>query len=209
MIFVIQGAQLSLIAQDNEPMGVDFKIKKVEINELPNNNEGTPGRPAITSIDKNWIEIFVEYEVHPKRDTKPATPAEAFTPEVQFNFVMGIDDVTKPKGKEWYDSYSFFSTEVVYLNVYDGAPHYASVYIHPNLVKRYGGSSAFRSNTKAFVYVEISAGGKKKDAYSTDKALLKNIDWKSAISTTSGVLLKKTKTPWNESWWGTYEMIKE
>ncbi len=208
VITVFTGLLWTVNAQDEGPMGDEFRIRKVDINELPNPTDGSPGRPSSPTIDRGWVEIFVEYEARPIREAK-VTPAQAYTPEVQFNFLVGVDDPSKPKGKEWYDSYTFFSGEVGFLNVYDGSPHFAAMYIHPNVAKRFGGAPAFRSSAKSFVYVEVLVDGKLKDRFCTDKKLLQNLDWKTTISTAPGSLLKKTKTPWATSWWGTYEMIKE
>ncbi|MDK3162318.1 hypothetical protein QPK87_38090 [Kamptonema cortianum] len=207
-LFVVTALGYPVFAQQEGKLGDQFRIRKIDINELPNPTDGSPGRPSVSTIDRGWIEILVEYEARPIRETK-VTPAEAYTPEVQFNFLMGIEDATKPKGKEWHENYAFMSGEVVFLNVYDGSPHYAAMYIHPNVVKRYGGSSAFRSSAKAFAFVEILVDGKTMDMMSTDKKLLQNLDWKNAISTAPGNLLKRTRTPWATSWWGTFELIKE
>lgn len=207
MISGVLAFSQTLLAQQPEKMGDEFRIRKVDINEIQNPTAGNPSRPNVTSIERNWIEILIEYEARPIHESKVS--ALQYVPEVQFNFLMGLDDVSKDKGKEWYDSYSFLSGEVIALNVYDGSPHYAAIYIHPNVVKRFGGSSAFRSSQKAFALVEIVVDGKVKDIFSTDKKLLDNMEWRTAISTTPGMMVNKNKTPWATSWWNTFEMIKD
>lgn len=205
IVFCLGGAFNGVIAQ-GKTEAKEFKIKKVDIaSPTPPTSGGGKQRPS--SMGRNWIEIEVEYEAKPIRE---AGNMKTYTDEVEIRYTIGIVDPEKAKGgsKSNLENYALLEGNVTHLMVYDGPDHYSVMYVHPNVVKRYGGDQAFRSKQSSFTFVELLVGGEVKDSYCNDPSMVRDTTWREKMSAVSGLLLNKDHSPWAPYYWETYEMLK-
>ncbi|MDX2226013.1 MAG: Amuc_1102 family pilus-like protein [Verrucomicrobiae bacterium] len=189
--------------------GNDFLIRRVEIDSLPN-----PAGPAIQgansdpSIGRNWVKVLVQFDSQPARDAKVINE-EKFTPEVEVKYYVGIESPTKKAdGKKGLECYDMLTGGQTLIDVFDGQGHNSMAFLHPNVVRRYGGESRFTSKQTCFVFVEILVGGIVKDSFCNDKKMMSDLSWKNQIAPVTGLILNKNQTPWQPAAWDALNMIK-
>ena len=192
---------------------------------------GGESKPTPSSMEREWIEIDVEYESKPIREGK--VPSELqFTDEITFQYTIGVEDPVKVEQRlnqkekdpfsaeelrkagidnDWVYRWSLIEGKVTHMNVYDGPEHFSSMYIHPSVVRRFGGGQKFRGKDTAFVLVELLVKGEVKHSYSKTDWVMRDpeMGWRKFVGRLSGpFLLNKDQTPWAPYYWDTYEMIK-
>ena len=137
--------------------------------------QGNIGRP------KEWFQISVEYDTAPE-----------WLDQLDFTFFVLVKGKTKDA-----PPYSLFKAETSYINIPQGNKHIADMFIHPNIIDRYGDVER--------VAVEIRQGGRILERIG--KPALTEAWWE-RLSPIEGVLLNRGQTPFSNVNVDDYEMIK-
>jgi len=158
---------------------------QVAVRKVDGKKESTPiysvKGPNAGSRAKDWFRVFVEYD----------TDAE-WIDELNFTFYVLVKGKTKDA-----PAYSLFKGETAYIHVAKGSRHQADMFLHPNILTRFGDVER--------VAVEVRQGGR----------LLERVGkpnpteaWWEKLSPIDGVLLNRSQTPFVFVDIDDYEIIK-
>jgi len=139
------------------------------------------GMQGNVSRPKEWFQISIEYDTEPE-----------WLDQLDFTFYV----LVKGKSKD-APAYSLFKAETSYINIPAGRKHIADMYIHPNIVGRYGDVER--------VAVEIRQGGRILERIG--KPALTEAWWE-RLSPIEGMLLNRGQTPFSNVNIDDYEIIK-
>jgi hypothetical protein len=156
-------------------------IRKIEGLKLPTPKFDFRGAPSNTGKPKEWFKIYVEYDTEPE-----------WIDELNFTFYVLIKGKTKDA-----PPYSLFKAETSYIHIPAGSKHTADMYVHPNILSRYGDVER--------VAVEVRQGGRVLER--VGKPALTEAWWE-RLSPIEGVLLNRSQTPFAIINVDDYEIIK-
>lgn len=142
-------------------------IGKIDGGKAPSPTYAVKGAQPQSRV-KEWFRVFVEYD----------TEAD-WTDELNFTFYVVVKGKTKDA-----PPFTLFKSETSYLHIPKGRKHVADMYLHPNIVERFGDVER--------VAVEIRAAGRVLDR--AGKPQLTSAWWEQ-LSPVEGVLLNRAQTP--------------
>jgi len=157
----------------------------VTLRKVDGNKEATPiysvKGPNTGTRAKDWFRVFVEYD----------TDAE-WVDELNFTFYV----LVKGKSKD-APPFSLFKGETSYIHISKGSRHQADMFLHPNIVSRFGDVER--------VAVEVRQGGRLLERGGKPNP---TEAWWERLSPIDGVLLNRAQTPFIYVNIDDYEIIK-
>ena len=178
---VVSPAFLSLAQQAAQTQPGDFTIRNIQ-QQLINGpvmveaaGQGISG----SAYQKKWLRIETQY------DSKPA-----WADDLTFKYYVLLR-----RGRDA----KLFTGEVTYVNVARGSGHISGVFVHPNMVDRYG-----QGRVEA-VAVEVRHQGRLMDSASDQQG---GPHWWEQFTPVPGYLLTPQQTPWSINAYLRYEQIK-
>jgi len=157
-----------------------ISIRKIDGSKTPTPVFAVRGASA-QSRSKDWFRIFVEYDSDPD-----------WVDELNFTFYV----LVKGKAKD-APPYTLFKSETSYIHIPAGKKHQADMFLHPNIVSRFGDVER--------VAVEVRQGGRVLDR--SGKPTLTEAWWE-RLSPVENVLLDRGQTPFALVDIDDYEIIK-
>ena len=155
-------------------------VKKVDGGRAPTPEFSVKGS-SNTGKAKEWFRIFAEYDSEPE-----------WVDELSFTFYVLVKARTKD-----VPPFSVFKGEVSYLHIAKGRGHTADMFLHPNIIARYGDVER--------VAVEVRQGGMVLGR--AGKPELTEAWWE-RLPPVDGVLLNRSQTPFALVNPDSFEIIK-
>ncbi len=138
--------------------------------------------PSFNSTQpKNWFQVFAEYESLPD-----------WVDELNFTFYVLVKGKTKDA-----PPYTLFKGETSYIHIPVGKKHTADMYLHPNIIERFGDIER--------VVVEVRQGGRLLERGGKPNP---TEPWWERLTPVEGVLLNRSLTPFALINSDDYEIIK-
>jgi len=158
-----------------------LNIRKVDGGKLATPVFAVKGNQSSTGKAKEWFQIYAEYD----------TEVE-WVDELNFTFYVLV------KGKaRGAPAQTLFKGETTYIHVPAGNKHIADMYIHPNIIARFGDVER--------VAVEVRQGGRVLERGGKPPP---SEPWWERLAPVEGVLLNRNETPWALVNSDDYEIIK-
>ncbi|HMP89926.1 MAG TPA: hypothetical protein PJ991_06980 [Kiritimatiellia bacterium] len=158
----------------------------ITVRKMDGSKASTPvfavrGSSAQSSRTKDWFRIYVEYDSEPD-----------WIDELNFTFYVLVRGKTRDA-----PPMTLFKGEVSYIHIASGRRHQADMFIHPNIINRFGDVER--------VAVEIRQGGRllERSGKPTPTEA-----WWERLSPVDGVLLDRSQTPFALIDIDDYEIIK-
>lgn len=146
---------------------VQIAIGKIDGGKAPTPIYAVKGAQSQARV-KDWFRVYVEYDTETD-----------WTDELNFTFYVVVKGKTKDA-----PAFTLFKGETSYIHIPKGRKHVADMYLHPNIVARFGDVER--------VAVEVRAAGRVLDR--AGKPQLTSAWWEQ-LSPVDGVLLNRSQTP--------------
>lgn len=156
-------------------------IRKVDGGKIASPVYAVKGNQPSSGKAKEWFQIYAEYD----------TELE-WVDELNFTFYVLVKG--KVKGAP---AQTLFKGETTYVHIPAGKKHIADMYIHPNIVARYGDVER--------VAVEVRQGGRVLERGGKPPP---SEPWWERLAPVEGVLLNRNETPFSLVNSDDYEIIK-
>jgi hypothetical protein len=156
-------------------------IRKVDGVKVATPVYAVKGPNTAIARSKEWFQIFAEFDTEPE-----------WVDELSFTFYVLVKGRTKD-----VPPYSLFKGEVTYIHVPAGRKHTADMFLHPNIIARFGDVDR--------VAVEVRQGGRVLER--AGKPALTE-PWWERFSPVEGVLVNRGQTPFALVNVDDYEIIK-
>lgn len=176
LVLTVQPSYSQAPAQGRSPIAV----RKVD-----GKKEATPiyavKGPSTGTRAKDWFRVFVEYDSDPE-----------WVDELNFTFYVLVKGKTREA-----PPYSLFKGETSYIHIPKGSRHQADMFLHPNILTRFGDVER--------VAVEVRQGGRLLERSGKPNP---TEAWWERLSPVDGVLLNRAQTPFVHVDIDDYEIIK-
>lgn len=156
-------------------------IRKIDGNKEPTPVYSTKG-PAATARARDWFRVYIEYD----------TEVE-WIDELNMTFYVLVKGRTKDVAP-----YTLFKGETSYIHIQMGKKHVADMFLHPNLISRYGDVER--------VAVEVRQGGRVIER--AGKPAL-TAPWWEQLSPVTGALVDRSRSPFSLIDIDAFELIKQ
>jgi len=153
-------------AQQGQPRS-PIAVKKISGTDIDTPVFSARGNQS-TGNPKKWFRVHAEYETAPE-----------WIDEVNFTFFVLVEGKTKDAPAN-----SMFKGEVTHVHVPEGRNHVVDMFIHPNIIQRYG--RAVQVAYEVRVGGRLVARGGEPEPSSA---------WWNNFSPVDGILLDRSKTP--------------
>ena len=139
----------------------------------------TGAPPGPSTLNSRWLRIEVQFESRPE-----------WVDDVQIKYY-----VLMGKGQEA----RVFMGDVTHVNVARGSNHYSAMFMHPNMVERYGRGQIEAVAAQIFY---------KNRLVGQDSVPPSRVPWWENSTPTPGFVLPPQQTPWSLTAYGRYEAVK-
>ena len=158
-----------------------ISVRKVDGGKVATPVYAVKGANADSGRSKEWFQVYVEYDSDPE-----------WVDELNFTFYVLVKGKTKDA-----PPFTLFKGETSYIHIMAGKRHLADMYLHPNIISRYGEVER--------VAVEVRQGGRILDR--VGKPALTS-PWWEQFAPVEGGLLNRGQTPFAFVNSDEYEIIK-
>jgi len=186
VLFVASVFMVPVDSTAQAPAAAPGSRSPIAVRKVDGGKAATPvfsvkGPGTATSRSKDWFQVYAEYD----------TEVE-WVDELSFTFYVLVKGRTKD-----VPPFSLFKGEVSYIHIPQGRKHMADMFLHPNIIARFGDVDR--------VAVEVRQGGRVLER--GGKPALTEAWWE-RLSPIEGVLLNRGQTPFALVNIDDYEIIK-